>query len=650
MSKTQTDSSLASAPDTPGWVHALRQRRASLEVRAGICAGAALVASPVVSVSLSLTWALVNLAVIALETLAFAPVTSGGQNTMGPVRKAAGSVLMFVNAAVFCSIVIPLWAVGGADGGIGAIILLAAAATFSVVNSAGSHRVLFCTLTPPVAFMAMTPVWMAHTGAGAGLVTLAGASVICFIAYGVSVWSRMSRAHQAEIEARVEALRRQREAEAVMAGRNAFLAAIGHDLRTPIGAIMSGAIELERTAIDNGQRLQAELIGDASLMMKALLDDLLDHSKIEAGRMTVEVQDFDLRTLLARTWTLWRGAAAEKGLRFRIEGARHVPRWVRGDPVRLRQVLNNLLSNALKFTHEGSISLRLRAWPDDLESVSLLIDVADTGPGMRPDQMKRLFDPFDQTQDGVSARHGGTGLGMTISRDLVQLMGGRLTAWSQPGQGATFTVALNLPIGSADAAAIELADDTGRSAVARALGSGAVEPKAAPALQPAPTTAVSEVQPFIADAPADPHLQEEDPQQEDRPLRVLVVDDHDINRRAVELILAPVDCVVTSAADGMAALGLCAAEAFDVIFMDVRMPELDGRETTRRIRAGGGPNATVPVIAVTADTSPEDIEACMAAGMTYFVPKPLTPPALLGALQHVLNGGTEEEAVETEAA
>ena len=128
----------------------------------------------------------------------------------------------------------------------------------------------------------------------------------------------------------------------------------------------------------------------------------------------------------------------------------------------------------------------------------------------------------------------------------------------------------------------------------------------------------------------------------ERPLRVLVVDDHDINRRAVQLILQPLGCDIAAAADGMAALKRCENSLFDVIFMDVRMPELDGRETTRRLRSGGGPNASTPVVAVTADTSPEDIAACKAAGMAYFVSKPLTPPALLGALQHVLSDAEAE--------
>jgi CheY-like chemotaxis protein len=168
----------------------------------------------------------------------------------------------------------------------------------------------------------------------------------------------------------------------------------------------------------------------------------------------------------------------------------------------------------------------------------------------------------------------------------------------------------------------------------------------APSVETAPVGATPVEAPvedavFPVDAAAGTPVEEE----EDRPLRVLVVDDHDINRRAVELILAPLGCDISTAADGLAALRQCEAAAFDVIFMDVRMPELDGRETTRRLRAGEGPNATTPVIAVTADTAPDDIAACMAAGMDYFVSKPLTPPALLGALQQVLSATEEAQTV-----
>jgi CheY-like chemotaxis protein len=443
----------------------------------------------------------------------------------------------------------------------------------------------------------------------------------------------MTKARMAESEARLEADQKRQQAEAAMASRAAFLAAVGHDLRTPISAILTGAAELERGAGDGSARAQAALISDAGCMMKAMLDDLLDHAKLDAGRMTVEPTDFNLRSLLAQTTRLWQGPVRAKGLKLRLEGAHDVPGWVRGDAMRLRQILNNLISNAVKFTRQGAVTLRFRAWAEEPSRHAILIEIMDTGPGMTADQLARLFTPFDQTADGVSALHGGTGLGLAISRDLAELMGGRLTARATPGVGACFTLSLLLEpaVDVVTPKAERIPEDRGM--IARALSSmpaGAPRP-ATSKPKPAETPVVPE--PVSLDNVAGADVGE------DRPLRVLVVDDHDINRRAVELILSPLGCEIATAADGLAALSLCETGSFDVIFMDVRMPELDGRETTRRLRAGSGPNACVPVIAVTADTAPEDIAACMEAGMSYFVSKPLSPPALLGALNHVLSGG-----------
>ena len=274
---------------------------------------------------------------------------------------------------------------------------------------------------------------------------------------------------------------------------------------------------------------------------------------------------------------------------------------------------------------------------------AVLIEVADTGPGMTADQLDRLFTPFDQTIAGVSAIHGGTGLGLAISRQLVQLMDGRLTARSQPGAGARFTLSLHLQPGEAVAVETPALDQQSRDAVARSLSgrrSAAAEQIATP--QPLYEAPPVDAPLVIEDAGASEAEYEDD--DEGRPMRVLVVDDHDINRRAIQLILQPLGCDIATAADGMQALKICEHTAFDLIFMDVRMPELDGRETTRRIRAGDGPNAVVPIIAVTADTSADDIAACTAAGMTYFVPKPITPPMLLGAITHVMTMAQPDEA------
>lgn len=626
------------------WSAAIRRRRSAMLQRFGLGAAIGLIFSPLFGWVFSLSWVTVYFLIQLADLWVFEPIHSGRVERMGRVRSAIGGFLLFLNATAFGVLSVPLWLNGGAMGGICAAILLASAAIYAVVNSPSSARVLAITITPQFAYLAAQPIFMVMNGADPTIVTAMSIAIIVFAAYCLSTWRHMTKARTAESAARLEADQKRRQAEAAMASRAAFLATVGHDLRTPISAILTGAAELERGATDGCSRAQAALITDAGCMMKAMLDDLLDHAKLDAGRMTVEAADFNLRSLLAQTTRLWQGPVRAKGLKLRLEGARDVPAWVRGDAMRLRQILNNLISNAVKFTPSGSITLRLWAWTEEPSGHAVLIEVVDTGPGMTAAQLARLFTPFDQTADGISAQHGGSGLGLAISRDLAELMGGRLTARATPGAGACFTLSLMLEpaVDVATPVAERVSEDRGM--IARALSTmpaGAGRMRVNPIESPRPeseperVTSTTTTQAEPSEAPG-----------EDRPLRVLVVDDHDINRRAVELILAPLGCDLASAADGLAALKLCEANSFDVIFMDVRMPELDGRETTRRLRAGSGPNANVPVIAVTADTAAEDVAACMDAGMSYFVSKPLTPSALLGALNHVLSGGDSELASE----
>ncbi len=641
------------ADTTPDWAPAIRARRRALTQRLGMGAATALIFTPVFGWQVSTLWCVAYFMVQGLDLWIFAPVTSGRTDHMGPVRNMAGHAMLFLNAASFGSLSIPLWMLGGPMGGVCAAVLAASGAIYGVINSPGSKRVLAVTITPHFLYMAAVPFWMSYFGASHAFLMAATVAFCVFGVYCLSTWDRMNKSAEAETAARLEADRKRAEAERIMASRQVFLASIGHDLRTPISAIMTGAAELERGARDGAARAQAALITDASILMKALLDDLLDHAKLESGHMTVESVDFNLRSLVAQTLMFWQGEARANGLALRVEGAASLPASVKGDPMRLRQVLNNLLSNAMKFTQAGSVTLRLAAWPEEPSEHAILIEIVDTGPGMTADQLERLFSPFDQTAEGVSARHGGTGLGLTISRNLIELMGGRLTARSRPGEGAAFTISLVLAQGEAGAAAPRPFGDDTRGDIVRSLAPRRpsarvpdaveleVEPNATtlPAAfepEPEPETSLPIEALAVGELDPVPETSEEASQDDDRPLRVLVVDDHDINRRAVELILAPLGCDIATAADGLMALAQCEVGVFDVIFMDVRMPELDGRETTRRLRASGGPNAGVPVIAVTADTAPEDISACMAAGMTYFVSKPLTPATLLGALNHVL--------------
>jgi len=253
----------------------------------------------------------------------------------------------------------------------------------------------------------------------------------------------------------------------------------------------------------------------------------------------------------------------------------------------LRQILNNLLSNAAKFTDEGAITLAIEA-----EAGAITFRVSDTGPGMTAEQLGRLFTPFDQLAASTARKHGGTGLGLSISRNLARLMRGDLTAASRPGQGASFS--LRLPL----------------EAVAAPVASAPVEAPVAFA--------------------------------EGERLCLLVVDDHEINRMAIEVMLRPLGADLTMAVDGEAALAAAARQGFHAILMDVRMPGLTGLEAARMLRDTDGPNRQTPVIAVTGDGSAGDIAACHAAGMTGHVLKPIDPAQLYAALANALDGAPAE--------
>ncbi|SPU51821.1 Autoinducer 2 sensor kinase/phosphatase luxQ [Brevundimonas vesicularis] len=612
------------------WAAAVRERSGAAVQRVVAAAAVALIVIPMIGVRLTVGWIVLYLSVQAMEMVVYRPILKGPYE-LSAGRKLATLAVVAVNSAVFSSLSLLLWWIGGAFGGVCAVLLLTSVMLTAIVNATRCQSVMIAGLVPQVGFLLTTPFFVYALGASGPLVMSAAAAVVLFTFYVAITGQRMIETSVTVVRAHALAEDSRLRAERNLADHTTFLAAIGHDLRTPIGAILAGAAELREP--DAQSRASANLITDAGLMMKALLDDLLDHTRIGAGRMTVEAKDFDLRQMLAQTLMLWRGVADAKGLKLRVEGASAMPRHVKGDVMRIRQVLNNLMSNAMKFTEEGQITLRVQAWPEEPSGYALLFEIADTGSGMTADQLARLFTPFDQTADGVTARYGGSGLGLAISRNLIDLMGGRLTVRSTPGQGSRFTVSLILPRGD-EAAQIVDAVDESRLDIARSLAPSVVPTPQPASVAPAPAPEPAVATPAVAD------------EAEDQPLRLLVVDDHDINRRAVQLILQPLGCEITTAADGKIALERCQEAVFDVIFMDVRMPELDGRETTRRLRAGGGPNAATPVVAVTADTAPEDVAACQAAGMAYFVSKPLTPPALIGALQHVLNDAAAQAATE----
>ncbi len=602
------------------WKHAIGLRQNTLVQRLGLATAAAIVLSPLLGWSYCVGWILVYFALQGFDYVLLQPFAADTDRPVPAWRATAGSLSLAANAAFYGALVLPLWLKAGLVGGIGAIMMLSAAALHNTLNASRSGRMLVLTVFPHLLWLMATPAFMIRLGALPNLVTATVAALAVFSYCCFSIWQHLNRLAVAADRAEQEIADQDARFRQLLESRDDFVATVCHDLRTPLSAILSGAAQLDAPSMSKTGRDHAHMINDAGFLMKKLLDDLLDHAKIEAGHMDVAASDFDLRTLLASTLRLWQGPVKAKGLRLRLEGAFRVPRMVRTDPIRLRQILNNLISNALKFTDSGSITVHVTTWEDQPGRQALTIEIRDTGVGMSSAQKARLFRPFDQTADGISARYGGTGLGLSISRQLAELMGGHLTVRSAPGQGSSFTLSLIVDLSADDAVATALP----------------AEPQQ---LRQAPQ------EPGATMANPDPDLASDEDEGEQAPaMRVLVVDDHEINRRALQLILTPLGCEVAMAVDGKDALGRCDSDRFDIIFMDVRMPELDGRETTRRLRAGGSVNAAVPVIAVTADSSPEDVDRCMAAGMSHFVAKPITPAALIDAVNVVLAGEPQAEA------
>ena len=491
-------------------------------------------------------------------------------------------VLFFPGALVLGGLALALWTGAGVYGPALGVALIASSMTNLIALSRGSRIAFAASATPYGLFLIVMPLTDVGKVSSPLLTTMMIATGLIMLNI-VGAWIASEDSRRAEERAKTEADRRREEAEAAVEAKSAYVAAISHELRTPISAILAGAAELERTGAG---KAQARLIGHAGQMMRALLDDLLDLSKIEVGRMEVEQIPFDLRRAVNDCVRMWRPQARDKGLRMRVEGAHALPAWVLGDPTRINQVLNNLLSNAIKFTASGSVTVRVGV--EDAEGgFAVTLAVADTGPGMTPEKVARLFMPFEQLEAGAARKHGGSGLGLAISRELARLMGGDLTATSAPGRGAEFTLRLTLPLAQAP------------------------------------------------EAEAEPEALE---------ARVLVVDDHIVNRQAIGLVLAPIGIVPETAASAEEGLERLAREPFDVVLMDVYMPDMDGREATRLLRSREGPNRDVAVIAITASATERDWQACREAGMTGHVAKPIEPAQLYAALEAALEQRAREAA------
>ena len=390
------------------------------------------------------------------------------------------------------------------------------------------------------------------------------------------------KAHIEHLNAELTVARDQAESSRVAKSR--FLANMSHEIRTPMNAVIGLTYLLQRMPTTAEQREYLNAIEGSSQNLLTIINDILDSSKIEAGKLTLEQAPFGLRALLARVGRMFAFAADSKGLTLVLDLDPEVPIAIVGDSVRLQQILVNLLGNAIKFTTQGSVTLRVDAEPAaEPEQWRLRIAVSDTGIGIAADKLEAIFEDFAQANTTTTRQFGGTGLGLSIARSLVELNGGQLRVESELGHGATFW--FELPCTAAD-----------------------------PALVPAEGPA--QLRPFAST------------------LRVLVAEDNDLNQLVARKTLEAWNVKVIVAPNGRQAVEAATRQAFDAVLMDVQMPEMDGYEATRQLRLLFPDPAQLPIIGLTASALPEDRALALAAGMNDTLPKPFDPATLYAVLAH----------------
>lgn len=376
--------------------------------------------------------------------------------------------------------------------------------------------------------------------------------------------------------------RKKDEAELVRLGKakEQFLANISHEIRTPINGIAGMVSLLSRNQTPHEQETYLSAIRSSAENLKVIINDLLDLSAIDSGKLKFEKIPFNLTDMLPSLINTFTYQAREKKLNLDYTIDEHLNKILLGDPVRLNQILINLISNAMKFTHSGSIHVNCTCDRDQKNICWVRIEVSDTGVGIPAEKLNTIFDSFSQADASVTRKYGGTGLGLTIAKQLVELQNGRITVLSKEHVGSTFIVLI--PYSKAK----NISKTASITKEKKGLDS------------------------------------------KDYALDVLLVEDNDINRLYAKTILKNWNCTTETAENGLVAVEKLKGRTFDVVLMDVQMPVMDGYEATKAIRMMAPPLRDIPIVALTANATKVDVEKCLAAGMNDYLPKPFTPDDL----------------------
>ena len=414
--------------------------------------------------------------------------------------------------------------------------------------------------------------------------TWIGAVILFFLICGVVAIFRLWRQARELREARSKA-------ERASNAKTMFLANMSHEIRTPLNGVIAMADVLHRNNLSAKDHELVEIIRTSAGTLEHLLSDILDSARIESGELKLEAAPFNPRTMLEGVQQLWKVRAADKGVELKLIHGDDIDRMVMGDVVRLRQVMTNLVSNALKFTDKGMVTIEAISTGED----RVLFRVTDTGVGFDEQVRKRLFARFQQADESITRRYGGSGLGLNISRSLIALMDGEMDCTSSPGEGSQFWFEISLPKVWAPTPETtgERRDVVSEYSISTSKGLG---------------------------------------------LRVLLADDHAANRKVVEVLLGPLDVELTSVVDGAQAVEAFEADYFDLVLMDMQMPVMDGLTATRRLREIERRDGRVhtPIVMLTANAMSEHVEASLAAGADRHLTKPLTVQSLMNCITSAL--------------